>query len=777
MYDLPRFVTADEAKWVYRSAQFLAAFLQGDFAATNVNLTPAVTTTWLGSLGLTGYYWLHQSTLSLPFVDWLRSLPPFSVDLPVLVATRWPMVIFTALSVVAIYGLAHRLFNRGIALLTAIFVALSPHTVALSRILGHDAPAAMFVTIALLLLMLAVHRPPGRASLLPALLSGVTAGLAFLSKAPALFLIPFAGLLLGFRLWRDREWRVYWLILLLLWGVVGYQTFVAVWPAAWVNPIGQSWAVVENAFLSATDQEESEAENYWQVPNLGPLYYVVNGSFKLSPLVLVGAMLAVGLITWRIGIRWQDRYDFETLRARRVIEQFFEAGETGNTLWLLAFVILFVIFMTLGGKRSPRYILPVFPALAIIAAVGWLWCIRIAGNKLARKESASQLIRLILLTVLPLSAAIILLFYLPYGMTYLNPLLGGPMIAPKLIKIGWGEGLDQVGRYLQREHSDSRVGTAYASTLSPYFTGDLTTVTGNRLDYLVLYLKQVQSGDPSPAFIQYFTHQPALFSTNLDGVHYANVYAGPSLQPAVGVAPGATGLQPVSFRPLTPYGHIGEPLAVDVIWQNDESPLAEPINVTLKLTGKESPILAESPAELAQTDTELLLSHHTLSLPSELPRGVYTLAIEGIALGEVELRHFQPPSELGKLTEELVFDRQIALLGYRFEPTEDYIRVTLGWQALKSALPDYIVFVQLLNAGTGERVAGFDTQPGRGEWPTSRWAAGEVVVDDYLVAIPPDLPADNYLIIAGLYHPDTGERLLLNNGEDHWLLPWTFIWK
>ncbi len=30
-YDLQRFVTADEAKWVYRSAQYLAALLRGDF--------------------------------------------------------------------------------------------------------------------------------------------------------------------------------------------------------------------------------------------------------------------------------------------------------------------------------------------------------------------------------------------------------------------------------------------------------------------------------------------------------------------------------------------------------------------------------------------------------------------------------------------------------------------------------------------------------------------------------------------------------------------------
>ena len=127
-YDLQRFVTADEAKWVYRSAQFLAAFLNGDLSATSVNLTPAVTTTWLGSLGLAAYYRLNQVVINLPLTDWLLSLPQFRVEMPVLVATRWPMVIFTSLGVVIIYWLARRLFNRTLAVLAAAFIALDPQS-------------------------------------------------------------------------------------------------------------------------------------------------------------------------------------------------------------------------------------------------------------------------------------------------------------------------------------------------------------------------------------------------------------------------------------------------------------------------------------------------------------------------------------------------------------------------------------------------------------------------------------------------------------------------
>ena len=206
-YDLYRFVTADEAKWVYRSAQFLAAFLRGDFAGTSVNLTPAVTTTWLGSLGLAIYYWLHQHVISAPFEAWLLSLPEFRVDLPVLAATRWPMAIMTALGVVVLYWATRPLLGQAVALLAAVFVAFSPHALALSRILGHDAPTALFMPLSFLLMLVAL-RHETRRPLIWVMLSGVAAGLAFLSKAPALFLIPFVALLLAVNTWcGNSHWR------------------------------------------------------------------------------------------------------------------------------------------------------------------------------------------------------------------------------------------------------------------------------------------------------------------------------------------------------------------------------------------------------------------------------------------------------------------------------------------------------------------------------------------------------------------------------------------
>jgi hypothetical protein len=250
--------------------------------------------------------------------------------------------------------------------------------------------------------------------------------------------------------------------------------------------------------------------------------------------------------------------------------------------------------------------------------------------------------------------------------------------------------------------------------------------------------------------------------------------------------------KPIGFRPLTPYGRLGETLTVDVLWLANDPLPPSPSTVTLApisafdflnehnhpdgtpAVPRQITVLAGGQGLLTRLAENLIVSRHQLALPSALPRGPYALLVDGRPLGEIDLRYFQVPDDMGEVN-GFYFGDQIALTAYQFEPSADYIGVTLAWQAQKSHLPDYTVFVQLLDAETNQRLAGVDTPPLKGDWPTSRWVKGEVVVDDYFVAIPPDLSPGFYQIIAGLYQPQTGQRLALPDGQDHWVLPWTYI--
>jgi uncharacterized membrane protein len=93
------------------------------------------------------------------------------------------------------------------------------------------------------------------------------------------------------------------------------------------------------------------------------------------------------------------------------------------------------------------------------------------------------------------------------------------------------------------------------------------------------------------------------------------------------------------------------------------------------------------------------------------------------------------------------------------------LAVMLRWQALEAgpAPRDYTVFLHLLDAA-GRTVANGDGQP---VWftpqPTSQWvgtAGGPFATwDAHTLALPANLPAGDYTLVAGWYNQPTGERL------------------
>jgi hypothetical protein len=289
-------------------------------------------------------------------------------------------------------------------------------------------------------------------------------------------------------------------------------------------------------------------------------------------------------------------------------------------------------------------------------------------------------------------------------------------------------------------------------------------VTSGGLDYVVLYLKQVQAGDPSPTVLRYFEAQEPLQTIRLGGIEYAWIYPGPAMQPAlaneiaydIGILP-----KPLAFRPNRPYLPIGEEVAVEVVWlAGDDLPTApshltvQPVeDLTLRPGERSNVVFAEALARLERQSQELVVSWHTMKIPAELPRGIYGLLVDGRPLGVVEARRFNLPPLAERL--EANFGGQLRLVGYTFDATRSTMR--LAWQAAPRAWADYTVFVHLVDAA-GNRLAGSDAPP---PVPTSQWARYEVIVDERIVPIADDLPVGDYRLAVGLYRADTGERVPL----------------
>src|SRR5207249_2812327 len=114
-----------------------------------------------------------------------------------------------------------------------------------------------------------------------------------------------------------------------------------------------------------------------------------------------------------------------------------------------------------------------------------------------------------------------------------------------------------------------------------------------------------------------------------------------------------------------------------------------------------------------------------------------------LVLGPV--RVVRPEARPAPPTNQLddVFGGQIRLVGddVRRQP-DGSLRLRLVWTATRPPDADYTVFVHLLS-GTPPRIVGQqDSQPRGGAAPTSTWAVGEVIDEEYILtpsATGPDL--------------------------------------
>ncbi len=104
------------------------------------------------------------------------------------------------------------------------------------------------------------------------------------------------------------------------------------------------------------------------------------------------------------------------------------------------------------------------------------------------------------------------------------------------------------------------------------------------------------------------------------------------------------------------------------------------------------------------------------------------------------------------------FGDAIALLGYDLAQSDDSLRVTLYWQALRPMGRPYTVFVHLI-APDGQIAAQQDAMPQQGAAPTSCWRPGEFITDPYTLTLPAQLPPGRYRLETGWYFWETGERL------------------
>lgn len=531
---LARFLTSDENTNIFfAGSNVIAAVLQGNLRGTYWHFYPGVTMSWLDALGMGGQYLLDILSG--------RPVPPFTEYiygdiLSLVVANRLPYALLTAVAVPGLYLLARKLLPERVAVLAALFMAFDPFFLAHSRVAHGDAPVAVFMTFSALAFFIYAAQP-ARPRPLPAQLleqaknpylvgSAVFGSLAALTKAPGQFMALFItgmALLYAAGEWRQARSRpsgsvavsgiaARWLAAVILWGVVSLAVFILLWPSMWVDPAG----TIRQMWLETFGKvNEGHLVYFLGRPTLnpGPWFYLYVIPFRLTPIVLLGALLSLALV----------------VRPGPVVKTLHPKFNPLFLLWL--FTVSLFLFGNLSPKKQDRYLLPLFPFFNLLAAAGWVGAIHLAlANFQLRPSTLKPRLVAILVSGLLLLHFIPVVSYYPYYLTYFNPLLGGPARAAQTTLMGWGEGMEQVAAYLNSKPNAAGlyVASTPSQTLLPYFAGTgenfYTNDIAFRADYVVLYLAQMQRMAPSPEIVNYFQAQQPEKVITIKGVPYAKIY-------------------------------------------------------------------------------------------------------------------------------------------------------------------------------------------------------------------------------------------------------------
>jgi len=152
--------------------------------------------------------------------------------------------------------------------------------------------------------------------------------------------------------------------------------------------------------------------------------------------------------------------------------------------------------------------------------------------------------------------------------------------------------------------------------------------------------------------------------------------------------------------------------------------------------------------------------------PKRYLGGAFAIAL---LLGGLLAWHLRPFDFVTQPVElEANLEGKVRLLAYNVDKSAyhpgDAVKVTLYWLALEEMREDYKVFVHLMDEEQTKMWAQHDDDPLSGFTPTTRWMAGELIVDRHELVLPKETPPGSYGIFTGMYEYETVRNLTVLEG-------------
>ena len=616
-----------------------------------------------------------------------------------LVLARLPVIALGAALVLALFLWARRLGGAAAGWTALLLATCDPNLLANSRLVTTDLGLTLFFFVAVWRLWRWLEQPT-RVNLA---LAGAAAGLAMASKFTGLMVWPaFLGVLLLHPGSTARRWRG--LPALVGMGLLAYLTVWAVFRFD-VGPLpGAALALPLPApfypysvldTFMVIEEQPKTAYLLGQTSPRGWWYYFPVALAVKTPLPAL-LLAGVGLLAVLRGAGGERRASWRRLAA----------------LWLPPALFL-ALSMTARITIGYRHILPVLPFLILLAAYavarGW------------DQVRQSTPLRVVLLALLLWQAVGVARLF-PHHEAYFNEIAGGPQNGDRVLvdsNLDWGQDLPAL-RALMERHGIETVNLAYFGTALPEAYG----ISYRPLPGFLRFLAGPEVNAYNP-----YTPDPGWYAISRSSLRLGMMYQNVDIY--------------AYFRDKEPVARAGYSINLYEVTYPPQTPLARTV-----VTGEA--VADVSPQVLGVTPGGRLVAKWTAS-----PETTIVPAGRDVAL----------PAGFQRVDAD--FGGAFTLWGYDAQPAQAGpgapLHVTLFWRVGSAEAPTpapatgppLAAFVHLSAEDPGQILAQYDG------WETALRGLerGDVIVQRVTLTVPQDAAAGAYYLRAGLYSPQSGQRL------------------
>lgn len=359
-----------------------------------------------------------------------------------------------------------KVFSPIVGIIAGIILSMVPFSLGLSQLVTTESFKILTYPLAIYSYILLIKN---RISVKIILLAGITTGFALQAKQTNFLLLILLGIVFLIqyiqlknedkKAFLQEKFRIFLIICL-----ISILFFIALWPQI-VFHIKDVWEINQKLWGVQLSSK------IWQITLAPPevffgklipvpiFYYVIYFFISVPVLILILFFLGLKNI-----VKNKNIYSLTII------------------LW---FLLPFSLSIYSWRQHGLRYIIEIYPAIALISAAGF--------NYLVSKIAENDIKKFLYFTPIFLYLLIVLLQIRPYYLDYFNELVGGVnnVYNKKLFQIGWwGQGIREAGYYLKdNAPKGSRIGLALSPshvfpTLKNYSVSIFTP--DKKYDYIVV---------------------------------------------------------------------------------------------------------------------------------------------------------------------------------------------------------------------------------------------------------------------------------------------------